>query len=115
MTKADLQKQKKTRVRRSPEMIAELIFEAERKGNVADLCRREGIAPNLFYRWKAKFRQAGIEELKQMKRGRKSGTGADQEKLDLQAENEKLRAAVCEQAIELLLLKKNVHSDYMDR
>ncbi|MBF0440569.1 MAG: helix-turn-helix domain-containing protein [Oligoflexales bacterium] len=88
MMKADLQKQKKKRIRRSPEMIAELIFEAERKGNTAELCRKEGIAPNLFYRRKARFRQAGIEELKQMKRGRKSGSGIAQEKMDLQAEND---------------------------
>jgi hypothetical protein len=37
---------KKTRTRRSPEMIAELIWEAERKGNAAEVCRRESIAPN---------------------------------------------------------------------
>ena len=41
---------KKTRARRSPEMIAELIWEAERKGNAAEVCRRENIAPTLFYR-----------------------------------------------------------------
>ena len=113
MTRAEPQKSKTARSRRSPEMIAELIFEAERKGNIAEICRREGISPNLFYRWKARFRQAGIQELKQMKRGRKAG--ADPEKQALQVENEKLRSAICDQAIELLLLKKSVHSDYMDR
>jgi transposase-like protein len=39
-------------------MIAELILEAERKGNAAEICRREGIAPNLFYRWRTRFKEA---------------------------------------------------------
>ena len=42
----------KTRTRRSPAMIAELIWEAERKGNAAEVCRRENVAPTLFYRKK---------------------------------------------------------------
>ncbi len=98
--------QSKKRVRRSPEMIVNLIFEAERKGNVAEICRREGINPNLFYRWKAKFRECGINELKQMKRGRKAATAVDQEKLEIQAENAKLKSSVCDHSVELLLLKK---------
>jgi len=115
MMKNTEKNQAKKRVRRSPEVVVSLIFEAERKGNVAEICRREGIAPNLFYRWKARFREGGINELKQMKRGRKAGTAVDQEKLELKAEIERLKAAVCDQAVELLLVKKNVHSDYMDR
>lgn len=103
---------KKQRRKRSPEMIVELIFEAERKGNNAEICRREGISPNLFYRWKQKFKEAGISGLKLMKRGPKV---KDQEKIELEAENKRLRAALCEASIELLLVKKSVHSDYMDR
>ena len=105
----------KKRVRRSPEMIVNLIFEAERKGNVAEICRREGLSPNLFYRWKARFREGGINELKQMKRGRKAGAPVDMEKAELRVEIEKLKSTVCDQAVELLLLKKSVHSAYMDR
>ena len=41
---------KESRTRRSPEMIAELVWEADRKGNAAEICRRENIAPPLFYR-----------------------------------------------------------------
>lgn len=36
----EVQFPKKTRTRRSPEMIAELILEAERKCNAAEICRR---------------------------------------------------------------------------
>jgi len=103
---------KKTRVRRSPEMIAELIFEAERKGNAAEICRREGIAPNLFYRWRQKAKESVIQGMAQMKRGPKV---KDYEKIEQKAENERLKAALCEAAIELQLLKKSVGATYTDR
>jgi transposase len=99
---------KKTRTRRSPEMIAELIWEAERKGNAAEVCRRENIAPTLFYRWKTKFKEAGIQGLLAMKRGPKV---KDHEKRKLEREVTRLTAALCESAIELQLLKKSVNSD----
>ena len=56
----EVQSAKKTRVRRSPAMIAELILESERKSNAAEICRREGIAPNLFYRWRTRFKSARL-------------------------------------------------------
>lgn len=99
---------KKTRTRRSPEMIAELIWEAERKGNAAEVCRRENIAPTLFYRWKTKFKEAGIAGLHAMKRGPKA---KDHEKRKLEREVDRLAAALCESSIELLLLKKSANSD----
>ncbi len=103
---------KRTRVRRSPEAIAELIWEAERRGNAAEVCRRENIAPTLLYRWKQKFKEAGIQGLGAMKRGPKK---KDHEKEQLNRENERLTAALCEASIELLLLKKSVSSGWMDR
>lgn len=112
MTKANEITQKKIRVRRSPEMIAKLILEAERVGNTAAICRRENIAPNLFYRWKAKFFEAGVAGLKDLKRGPKN---KDQDKIQLESEVQRLKSALCESSIELQLLKKNVSSGYMDR
>jgi transposase len=97
----------RTRTRRSPEMIAELIWEAERKGNAAEVCRRESIAPTLFYRWKQKFKEGGIQNLQTMKRGPKT---KDHEKAKLERENARLTQALCESSIELLLLKKSVSS-----
>lgn len=101
---------KKTRIRRSPEMIAELILEAERKSNAAEICRREGIAPNLFYRWRTRFKESGIQGIKAMKRGPKS---KDPEKIALERDNKRLQAALCEASIELQLLKKSVSSGWM--
>jgi transposase len=93
-------------------MIAELIWEAERRNNTAEVCRREGIAPTLFYRWKQKFKEGGIQGLKILKRGPKT---KDPEKENLTRENIRLTQAFCEASIELQLLKKSVSSGYMDR
>ena len=102
----EVESTKRTRTKRSPEMIAELIWEAERKGNIAEVCRRESIEPNQFYRWKSKFKEAGIQGLLAMKRGPKT---KDHEKHQLEREVARLSEALCESAIELQLLKKNVN------
>lgn len=87
-------------------------MEAERKGNAAEICRREGIAPNLFYRWRNKFKEAGIVGLKSLKRGRKPAV--DPEKAEMAKENQQLKSALVDLSIELQLLKKSVSSGYMD-
>ena len=103
----EVQPTKKTRARRSPSMIAELILEAERKGNAAEICRRESIAPNLFYRWRTRYKEAGIEAIGKMKRGPKT---KDHEKIAMERDLKRMSAALCEASIELQLLKKSVSS-----
>ncbi len=105
----EVQSAKKPRVRRSPAMIAELILEAERKGNAAEICRREGIAPNLFYRWRTRFKEGGVAAVGAMKRGPK---GKDHEKAAMERELKRVSSALCEASIELQLLKKSVSSGY---
>lgn len=103
----EVQPTKKTRACRSPSMIGELILEAERKGNAAEICRRESIAPNLFYRWRNRYKEAGIEAIAQIKRGPKA---KDHEKIAMEKELKRMTAALCEASIELQLLKKSVSS-----
>ncbi len=43
---------RKARVQRTPEEKWEIVGEGLRSGNIAETCRRYGIAPNLYYRWK---------------------------------------------------------------
>jgi hypothetical protein len=50
--------------------MAEPGLEAERVG-ASHVGRREGIAPAQLSRWKQKFLQAGIQDLKEIKRGPK--------------------------------------------
>jgi transposase len=48
---------RKPRVQRTPEEKWEIIQEGIKSGNVAETCRRYGIAPNLYYRWKDEAEQ----------------------------------------------------------
>ena len=43
---------RKPRVDRSPEEKWQIVREGIKSGNVSEICRRHGIAPHLFYRWK---------------------------------------------------------------
>lgn len=94
--------QKKTRIRRSPEKMAELVLEAERIGQ-SKVCQREGIAPAQISRWKEKLLQGGIAALKQSKTGPKK---VNPEIAALQKETERLKEALLETSIELQLIRK---------
>jgi transposase-like protein len=48
---------RKLRVDRSPEEKWQIVQEGIKSGNVSETCRRHGIAPNLFYRWKDEAEQ----------------------------------------------------------
>jgi transposase-like protein len=41
---------RKPRVDRTPEAKWEIVQEGIKSGNISEMCRRYGIAPNLFYR-----------------------------------------------------------------
>ena len=48
---------RKPRIDRTPEEKWQIIQEGIKSGNVSEACRRHGIAPNLFYRWKDEAEQ----------------------------------------------------------
>jgi transposase len=48
---------RKRRIDRSPEEKWQIVQEGIKSGNVSETCRRHGIAPNLFYRWKDEAEQ----------------------------------------------------------
>jgi transposase-like protein len=99
-----MENQKKKRVRRSAEKMADLVLEAERIGS-AHVCRREGIAPAQLSRWKDKFIRGGISSLRDTKRGPKAKE--DPIVTNLRSETERLSQALLETAIELQALKKS--------
>ena len=97
------------RARRSPEKIVELVMEADRTGNAAAICRREGISPQLFYRWKNQFKMAAIQGMKELsKRGRKKAEAPENQ--EMRNEIAELKEALVQSSIELGLLKKSVSS-----
>ncbi len=56
--------QRKTRRRFSAEEKIRIILEGLRgEESIASLCRREGLNPNLYYRWSKEFLEAGKKRL----------------------------------------------------
>ena len=56
--------QRRTRRRFSAEEKIRIVLEGLRgEESIAELCRREGLAPNLYYRWSKEFLEAGKKRL----------------------------------------------------
>ena len=71
--------------------------------SIAELCRREGIAQNLYYRWSKEFLQAGKQRLA----GDTARAGTSDEVRDLRREASALKEVVAELTLENRLLKKS--------
>jgi len=51
---------RKTRKKYSAEEKIRIVLEGLRgEGTIAELCRREGIPPNMYYKWSKEFLEAG--------------------------------------------------------
>ncbi len=72
--------------------------------SIAALCRREGIAANLYYRWSKEFLEAGKRRLL----GDTKREATSNEVGDLRKENARLKELVAETVLEDRLLKKSV-------
>ena len=72
--------------------------------SIADLCRREGINPNLYYKWSKEFLEAGKSRLT----GDTKRQATSSEVEDLRQENEALKQVVAELLLKNRVLKKSV-------
>jgi transposase len=71
---------------------------------VSALCRREGIAPNLYYRWSKAFLEAGQNGLT---RDTKRDATSDEVRR-LKEENETLKKALAESVLDVQRYKKSL-------
>ena len=71
--------------------------------SVADLCRREGIHPTIYYKWLKDFMEAGKGRL----RGDAKRAATSHEVQDLRQENDRLKVLVADLSLENLTLKKS--------
>ena len=71
--------------------------------SIAELCRREGIVQNLYYRWSKEFLEAGKKRLA----GDTARAATPQEVKDLRREASALKEVVAELVLENRLLKKS--------
>lgn len=72
--------------------------------SIAEICRREGIAPALYYRWSKDFIEAGKKRLN----GDTEREANTSEVKDLRKESDDLKHVVAEQALEIRVLKKSL-------
>ena len=99
---------RKTRKQYSAEEKIRIVLDGLRgEDSIAELCRREGIAQGLYYKWTKDFMEAGKRRLA----GdivRQANTG---EVATLRREARELKEVVAEQILELRLLKKSMIGD----
>ena len=73
---------------------------------IAELCRREGIVQNLYYRWSKDFLEAGKKRA-----GDSARAATSDEVKELRREASALKEVVAELTLENRLLKKSVTAD----
>jgi len=87
----------------TPEEKIRIVLEGFRhEVPIRDLCRREGIRPDVYYAWLRDFMEAGKERLT-----RDTVRDASRTELDnLKRENERLKQLVAELSLKVHILKK---------
>jgi transposase len=97
---------RKTRRKFSPDEKIRIILEGLKgEESIADLCRREGIAPNLYYRWSKAFLEAGKKRLK----GDTEREATSSEVGGLRQENAQLKQLVADLSLKNQVLKKSLN------
>jgi putative transposase len=79
------------RSRFSEEQIIGILREQEAGAATADLCRKHGISPATFYKWKAKYGGLDVSEARRLKA--------------IEAENARLKKLLAEAMLDNAMLK----------
>ena len=94
-----------TRKQYSAEEKIRIVLEGLRgESTIAELCRHEGIAQSIYYKWSKEFLEAGKQRLA----GDTLRAATTDEVKDLRREARDLKEVVAEQTLELRLLKKSM-------
>ena len=93
---------RKTRRKFSSEEKIRIVVEGLRgETSIAELCRKEGIAQNLYYRWSKDFMESGRKRLN----GDTMREANTTEVQSLRKENAQLKRLVADQALDISILK----------
>ena len=100
-----------TRKHYSAEEKIRIVLEGLRgEDSIAELCRREGLNSNVYYRWSKEFLEAGKKRLA----GDTNREATSSEVKELRAESSALKETLGELLMENRLLKKSVLGDGED-
>jgi transposase len=97
---------RKTRKKYSSEEKIRIILEGLKgESSVAELCRREGINPNVYYKWSRDFLEAGRRRLTgdTVREANKTEVG------EMRKENSQLKELVAELSLKNRVLKKSLN------
>ena len=84
------------------------------ESGIAEICRREGINPNVYYKWSRDFLEAGKKRLQ----GDTEREATSTDVVDLKKEKEQLKQLVAELSIRNRMLKRSLNgtgSEFDDR
>ena len=102
---------RRTRRRFSPEDKIRIVLQGLRgEDSIAELCRREGLHQNQYYRWSKEFLEAGRKRLA----GDTEREATSGEVQTLREQAVQLKEALAEAMLENRLLKKSVIGDGED-
>lgn len=73
------------------EQIVRVLREARDDMVTADVCRKHNISEQTFYRWKSKYGDMPVSEVRRLK--------------ELERENEEMKKIIAEQALDIRMLK----------
>ena len=97
-----------TRKKHSAEERIRIVLEGLRgEYSIAELCRREGIAQSLYYKWSKEFLEAGKKRLS----GDSERQATSSEVKELRREMSALKEALADVLLENRLLKKSMIAD----
>jgi transposase len=103
---------RKTRRKYSAEEKIRIVLEGLKgEESIAELCRREGISPNLYYNWSKDFLEAGKRRLM----GDTKREATSSEVVELRQEARELKEVVAELTLENRGLKKSLGGTEEDR
>ena len=99
---------RKTRKQYSAEEKIRIVLDGLRgEESIAELCRQEGIAQGLYYKWSKDFMEAGKKRLA----GDIVRQANTSEVKGLRSEARNMKEVIAEQTLELRLLKKSMIGD----
>ena len=96
---------RKTRRKYSAEEKIRIVLDGLRgEDSIAEICRREGMSPNLYYKWSKEFLEAGKRRLM----GDTKREASSPEVGGLRRENSQLKELVADLSLKNVVLKKSL-------
>ena len=101
----------RTRKKYSAEEKIRIVLDGLRgEDSIAELCRREGIHANLYYKWSKEFLEAGKQRLL----GDTKRQASTSEVSNLRQENAQLKELVADLSLKNVVLKKSLVGSDLD-